>query len=555
MDGVEGGNVAEPARHLALFLTKAGTKIDDAVRDADSLKRHELKVALGAEAVLFTKVSQSKVPWWIEFLDPIAEDDLKAPSSRTTSAVLVIRLARAGAYARTVCFTFGHGRHLLDPSRLERDFGLLLALNAVDPQRLRAFDARRQEDVVVNSRVQASAGTDLASFDLDEHRDIFRSAAGTTHSAHAELLGSMVRGSVGATFDVPIDVSELAARARQLLRLYRRDTYRESFPFVDHVRPVDESTTEHLDGLLERALGDRTAGRNADFKCLYLAVPDVLDLEETEGFTFSSEYGSDPTVHVELSLEDYLATRRGRSFGVSIDRIRSDYVNRRVEGHVDHRLATVYRCVVAEVDTAGKTYQLVDGSWYAVASDFVARVRNDLSAIPVAPIEFPQVGPDENEGGYNRRAATQLSGICLDANNVGIGGGRSKLEVCDIALRDGTLIFAKKRASSSTLSHLWFQATVSMQALLSDGDYRARVRDRIDDVDPAFAVIASEEVQGRDFTVNYLILGVDSASPTEHLPFFSQVALWQASRTLRSMAVPVRIAGANYAPAEDHSED
>lgn len=58
--------MAEPTRHLALFLTKVGTGIDEAVRDSESLERHELQVALGVEAALFTKVSQSKVPWWIE---------------------------------------------------------------------------------------------------------------------------------------------------------------------------------------------------------------------------------------------------------------------------------------------------------------------------------------------------------------------------------------------------------------------------------------------------------------------------------------------------------
>ncbi|MEX2374612.1 MAG: TIGR04141 family sporadically distributed protein, partial [Dehalococcoidia bacterium] len=468
----------------------------------------------------------------------ITKDDLKAPSSRTTSAVLAIRLAKSGPYARTVCFTFGYGRHLLDPSRLERDFGLLLALNAVDPQRLRAFDARRQDDVVVNSRVQASAGTDLTSFDLDEHRDIFRSAAGTTLSEHTELLGSMVRGSVGVTFDAPIDVGDLAARARQLLRLYRKDFYRESFPFVDHVRPVDEPMAESLDNRLGDALRKLSEGKDTGFKCLYLAIPDVIDIEQTEGFTFSSEYGNEPTVHSNLSLDFYLATRRGRASPTSIGRTKTDYVNRRVEGQVDYRLATVYRCLVAEVDRAGKTYQLVDGSWYAVAAEFVARVRGEIADIPLSPVAFPELEPGEDEGDYNDRAAAHLGGICLDARNVGIGGGRNRLEVCDIALQDRTLIFAKKRAASSTLSHLWFQATVSMQALLSDGDYRVRVREKIDDLDPAFAIIAQDGLEGRDFSVDYLVLGVDPDSPAAHLPFFSQVALWQAHRTLRSMAVP-----------------
>lgn len=533
-----------PSRHLSLFLLKRGTELADAVREPGSLERREVSVqGLGVEAVIFTKETLSSVPWWVAFLDPLTEDDLRAASSRTTSAVLVIRLAERGRHARTVCFTFGYGRHLLDPGRVERDFGLRLALNVVDPARLRGFDTRRQEDVVVHSRVQTSAGTELVAFDVNEYRDIFRSAAGITRDEHSALLGSMVRGSVGVTFDVPIEASHLADRAKALLTLYRRDTYREEFSFIDRIRPVDVELVEPLDALLEQALVALDADGDSPFRCLYLAVPEVIDLEATEGFSYSSERGTDPTIHPDLVLTDYLATRRGRSSGIGVTRTRSDRIKRRVEGQVDRPVASVYRCLVGEVDHDGATYQLVDGQWYVIDDRFVERIRGELAGIPLSEVVFPEMNRDEREEDYNARAAEVLHGICLDARNVPIGGGHNRIEVCDVALPNRQLVFTKKRSKSSILSHLWFQATVSVRALVNDAGYREGVRQRIAELDPAFVDLAADGTRGSDVTVHYLILGVDPRDPVGSIPFFSQVALWQAWSALRSMGASVRVAG------------
>jgi uncharacterized protein (TIGR04141 family) len=204
--------MAEPKRHLSMFLMKAGTGVEDALRDPSQLARHELQPGLGVDGVLFLKTTAGDVPWWVEFLNPLASDDLRAPVSRTTSAVLSIRLGTRGRNARTVCFTFGHGRYLLDERRIDHTFGLRVALNTVDPRRLRGFDVRRQEDIVVSARIQTSRGADLGAFDLDTLRDMLRSAAGGTRDEFATLLGSLIRGSVGVTFDVPIQVDGLVDR-------------------------------------------------------------------------------------------------------------------------------------------------------------------------------------------------------------------------------------------------------------------------------------------------------------------------------------------------------
>ena len=53
-----------------------------------------------------------------------------------------------------------------------------------------------------------------------------------------------------------------------------------------------------------------------------------------------------------------------------------------------------------------------------------------------------------------------------------------------------------------------------------------------------------KSLTGSDYTIIYLIIGVDSAHDAwESLPFFSRVALAQACSTLSSMNVGIQIAG------------
>ena len=58
---------------------------------------------------------------------------------------------------------------------------------------------------------------------------------------------------------------------------------------------------------------------STDFRCLYLASPELLDFEEMEGFIFSSERGRDKTVHPELNLMDYIDTRRNKADSYTIE--------------------------------------------------------------------------------------------------------------------------------------------------------------------------------------------------------------------------------------------
>jgi uncharacterized protein (TIGR04141 family) len=160
--------------------------------------------------------------------------------------------------------------------------------------------------------------------------------------------------------------------------------------------------------------------------------------------------GSPKTVHAELSIAGCLATRQGRKLGPDVERAKKDRALVRTEGEVDRPLASVYRCLIAEVTHQGRTFQLVDGHWYVIEPDFEERVRDQVRALPGAPMAFPPLQTGETEQAYNQRVANSLNGLLLDRNTDPIGGGANRIEVCDIAFTDRTLVHAKKRSRGTS---------------------------------------------------------------------------------------------------------
>ena len=545
----------ETKRHLSLYLMKPGTAVDQAIGNLNLVKPYNLS-SPRLNGILFLRTNDSTVPWWVAFLDPLTQVNISVPSSRTTSGVLCLRLARAGPYARTVCYTFGHGHHLLSGTRVERAFGLRIALNSVDHSKLRGFDLRRLEDIVVNARVQSGVGTELHAFDIDADRDMLTKAAGLTSSNYSADLGQFVRGSDGVTFDLAVDPHDLAGTARKLLSVYWRQDYKSAFGFVDNVKRADSDVVRRLNCSLMDRLNVELAehydsqqpnGVGSEFRCLYLASPEVLELEKLEGFVFSNDRGRDEVPHADLALTNYLATRRKRS-QISLDSIKRHSVLVQYGGEVQRRLSSVYACIVAETEYDNQLFQLVDGTWYQFEKDYVNRIRNDVGAIRLATFDSPKYHAGEHESSYNSRFAESHGGLVMDRKLVSIGGGRNRMEICDVALLDHSLVHAKRRYSSSALSHLWYQGTVAMRSLLSDHHFRKRVQLRVDEQNPGFAGVFADDVPVSDFEIVYLILGIrEDQSIPDALPFFSQVALTRAKSDLTSMGVKIAICGIPYA--------
>ncbi|MEM8743432.1 MAG: DUF6119 family protein, partial [Pseudomonadota bacterium] len=156
-------------------------------------------------------------------------------------------------------------------------------------------------------------------------------------------------------------------------------------------------------------------------------------------------------------------------------------------------------------------------------------------------IELPEAEADETEETYNKRVAgLDADMICLDRRLIKPTGWSTTMEACDFLGRDRQLIHIKDKTSSSRLSHLFSQGTVSARVLAIDPPSRDSVRAKVvavqgdtgqagyEDILPK----SDEDFTRSDFTVVY---GVIVAAEQPKLPFFSLVSFRQSARELDAL--------------------
>ena len=100
--------------------------------DEAGLARYKVREALPFSGYLYVQAPHEKPPAWLQFVQSGVENRIEGLVNASTAAVLFIK-----AGGRRFAITFGYGRNLLKQESLERDFGLKVALNTVNPDNLR----------------------------------------------------------------------------------------------------------------------------------------------------------------------------------------------------------------------------------------------------------------------------------------------------------------------------------------------------------------------------------------------------------------------------------
>ena len=121
---------------------------------------------------LYYKVMPARSPKWVEsfFGDTIpANNPLKG---RSVSAVILYDIEIAEGSHRIFAVCFGHGRSLLHADAMERRFGLIATLSAVDPNHLRSIDVNTLDSIPLNSRVQSSNLASIENFNDIKKGDV-----------------------------------------------------------------------------------------------------------------------------------------------------------------------------------------------------------------------------------------------------------------------------------------------------------------------------------------------------------------------------------------------
>lgn len=516
-----------------MHLMRPGTTLSTALVNDPKTEAHEI-TAGGVTGELHIKSRPSTPPWWVPYLDPLVDAELTAvPSGGAMSAVVLLDLGDD-----LVAFSFGQGRHLLAPARIETDFGLRTALNLLDPSRLKSLDKRQFEEVALLSRQQVSRSMGLSAFDVNTVRDVLTAVVGEPHD---QALGKRIVGRDSLVLNLTATATELADVAADLLEAYRLDHYLEAFGWIDDVRRVrDPTVIAVLDDALSvaaDALADGTAQ-----PLLYLAAPEIINWDDVDSFRYSNQGKKDVRTFPDIELEDWLAIKT-KSKKRTVDRMKDSYVEMmRASTSTSANVGTVYSCVVHETDLGGTRHVLLAGDWYAISEDFVAQTDAKLSLLKLSPISFPGIKADERENEYLMRVSPTLTdAVVLDGKSIVHGGGHSSIELCDVLLADGTFIHAKKRGRSSVLSHLWNQGVVAANTFKLDDGFRMKARELVDGMHEHLFDAAPTQDQ---FEITYLLLGADPHDPCASLPFFSKVALTSAMESLRLAGYRMSVAAA-----------
>ena len=516
-------------RNVSFYLAKEPLTDFDAV-----LSRNEdtVQIELGATAELpfdgrlVIKNPRANPPWWVPWLRSSVDG---VPDLRNASNSAALALRAAG---RLFVVTFGYGRNLMSLDSFERDFGLRVALNVVDPNSLRSVDARTFEQLTVTTRSQTSRTTSLDNFRVSRAEDIVKGVTGTPRD---QTIGSRITGADAAKITYVPNFAQLHDKCNQLLTAYQADDYRREFAFIDDLRAIrDPLRIATLNDELIVKLRDRDLGT------VHMAPPEVTDVENVDQFVLA-EF---PDEHLlDLDVEEYCVrvTDSGREF--TTEQLRKAKVGVTYRGAADvHYLWSVFDCLVAELRHPEHLFVLSGGTWYQIDTNFVERVTRAAEVRSREPEFLPPGRAGETEPDYNVRAAQEDGLHLLDGYLVRPDGARNPIEFCDLLDANRRIVHVKRRSRSSTLSHLFAQGLVSAEAFFRDATFRRALTERLREEarEDAARLIPDEQPDPRQWEVVYAVVGAAWNAPRE-LPFFSQLHFKLAAERLENSSFRVSL--------------
>lgn len=468
-------------------------------------------------------------PRWTRFLE-ISEDETKKVFNYTAFGLVFVEASK-----RWFAVSFGMGHVKLDPAAFEQDFGLRVVLNAVNPNKLKSADIRTPDENTLSRRTQTSRGSDQTTFSIDIERDLVRGLAGTPKD---EGFGSYVAGTDGLTLNRKLEIAELTQACADAYAIYRKTDYKTDFGWIDQIRHIrKQELIDKLDAKLVEALAKAVDTGETDG--IHLAFPVIYDPEKSNLIRYKGFRSGQ--LYPDLDLSGYLDALKERE--------KSGYSDEDLHNHTVHEVDDdghdcggkwkLQECIVFETEIDSSRYVFSGGRWYQIDQNLAKDVQDFFDA--TSKVTMPAAEADETEEIYNQRVASlDADMICLDRRLIKPTGAVSQIEACDFLGRERQLIHVKDKTSSSRLSHLFSQGTVSARILAIDPPSRDSVRNEVIAVQHETGQTGYEDIipsSGNDFTRGdfTVVYCVIAASDKPKLPFFSLVSFRQAARELRAL--------------------
>jgi uncharacterized protein (TIGR04141 family) len=293
---------------LTIYMLKDGTKApEEALENIRTMSSLDVAVAGTKIGTLYFKATTPRPPSWLSFFrDAIDLNGFTGANASTAAALLISRNEKLFAV------TFGYGWKLIRPGVFEENFGLRVALNVLDPRKIRSVDRTTFDAIAQHSQIQASKESPLEEFGLDVEQDLVRAVTGTSEIPE---LGVRLAGKDSLHAVAQLPLSGLPKLLDRYAEEYAKTGYRERYPWIDQVQEVKDQRVGNLNDALVVKI------RKEDFDNIWLAVPELINWREIHGFRYS-ESARKPLVD-DLHIRDFLAEVR------NIDSITVDFLKRR----------------------------------------------------------------------------------------------------------------------------------------------------------------------------------------------------------------------------------
>lgn len=508
---------------LNMYLLKDGVTDPYSVINVGGLSR-QLSVPLGSGNDLAT-LHYGEVESNPEWFGVLSQQATATPIPQlTTKAASGLLLCLVNS--RWFVISFGHGWQKVQSDSIETNFGIKCVLNLCEKNSLRAIRRDRVTDDFIQAIEQIPDEDNIYRFGIDVDRDLLR---GVKARIPENLnFGTTVVGSDSFKAEIDLSAETLHAFLSRCHQLYVGNQYKQKFSWVDNVSAVRDSILiGDLDKVLTRAVG-------LGVTSLTMCVPVLLSWDDFDSFAFQKTKRGQAPIREPLTLNQWRASTQRIRRRVQITDLKDSYVFAYKQGEAGIQGKwPVFECIHGVVTHKKQPYLAHGGQWFKLSQDFVDEIELRVSKISNSGITLPTPLLSQTEGQYNVAAAQNSGGtlLYLDKQNVMFGGGRSRIEICDLLTTVGQIICVKPwGGASASLSHLFQQALVAAQLIVESSDFRqSAVQQITNNFLPAWDSVCSST------TETEIVLAILRGPKKEALPFFAKVALVSTVSGLKRM--------------------
>lgn len=501
------------------------------IKDYDK-KIYHYKIADKYDAYL--KKSFNPNTWWSTFLN--LNTNLGSPCYYF---IMFIPVLQEGIEKKLV-YTFGYGHTILNEDHIESNFGLKVALNSIDPEKLKSADKFAPSNQTKQTRTQLSIGSSLYGLGFNEFEEIIKKLSGLCKNEYKDIFTS-ITGSDSLKINSKFKLEQIEDLSKKIIELYLSNEYTKhpQLSNIDKISKVKD--TAKLD-LLNSNLVNNFNKQDSN---IFLTNYEIVEYEDCEYYAYSGF--ASKNLFNDLDIND-LYNELGQKI-ISIKNLKEYQIRiYKNEDDTNPKHWKLYNCIVADAILDEKHYILSLGTWYEIDKNFIEHVETTIKSLEFesnnlfndydASIYNKLDESDNNkingkvidnklkgEKRYNKAIAEKNKFIMMDQDLIYING--APYEACDIFDQNTNTFYHVKRkhSGSSELSHLFNQGINSekMASVNIDNQYSSQ-----------FKKITNYALQ-ENRKVRYVIISSPNSKNQLTMPIFSKISLYNTIIELRAM--------------------